>query len=89
MDPVEVMRQGVRAEEKRWRPPSMELVKINFNGVAFANENKFGIGVVIRNNEGLVLVSYAKKIPVAYSGCEIETMAVAAALSFASDISIK
>ncbi|XP_065623148.1 uncharacterized protein LOC136064818 [Quercus suber] len=45
--------------------------------------------MVIRNEEGLVLASCAKKIPVAYSGCEIETMAAAAALSFASDIGIK
>ena len=67
----------------------MELVKINFDGAVFANENESGIGVVIRNDEGLVLASCAKKIPVAYSGCEIETMAAATALSFALDIDIK
>ena len=65
---VEIVRQGVRAEEKCWRPPSVELVKINFDGAVFANENKSGIGVVIRNDEGLVLASCVKKIPVAYSG---------------------
>ena len=89
VDPVEVVRQGVRAEEKRWRPPSVELVKINFDGAVFANENESGIGVVIRNDEGLVLASCAKKIPVAYSECEIETMAATTALSFTSDIDIK
>ena len=78
-----------RAEEKHWRPPSVELVKINFDDAVFVNENKSGIGVVIRNEGGLVLASCAKKIPVIYCGCEIETMAAAAALSFASDIGIK
>ena len=89
MDSDEVMRLCDKVEEKRWRPPSVELVKINFDGMVFANENKYGIGMVIRNDEGLVLASCAEKIPVAYNGCEIETMAAAAALSFTSDISIK
>ena len=45
--------------------------------------------MVIRNDEGLVLASCVEKILVAYNGCEIETMAIAAALSFTSDISKK
>ena len=89
VDTDEIVRQCDRAEGKRWRLPFMELVKINFDGAVFANENKSRIGVVIRNDEGLVLASCAKKIPVAYSGCEIETMAAVAAFSFASDIGIK
>ncbi|XP_075650250.1 uncharacterized protein LOC142620837 [Castanea sativa] len=89
VDTDEIVRQSSRAEGKRWRPPPVELVKINFDGAVFTNENKSMIGVIIRNDEGLVMASYLKKIPVAYSGCEIETMAAAAALSFASEIGIK
>ena len=55
----------------------------------FAKDNKSGVGMVIRNDGGLVIASCAKKLPVAYSGSEIETMAATVALSFASEISIK
>uniref|UniRef100_A0A7N2LZ31 RNase H type-1 domain-containing protein n=1 Tax=Quercus lobata TaxID=97700 RepID=A0A7N2LZ31_QUELO len=37
----------------RWRPPPSDLVKINFDGV-FAKEHKFGIGVVVREDQGSV-----------------------------------
>ena len=39
----------------RWKPPSADFVKINVDEVVFLDENKSGIGVVIRNHEGQVL----------------------------------
>lgn len=54
-----------------WLPPSLELVKINFNGAVFAKENRSDIGVVIRNDEGLVIASCSKKLSTAYFGGEI------------------
>ena len=72
-----------------FRSPSSEFVKINFGGTVFAKDNKSGVGMVIRNDGGLVIASCAKKLLAAYSGGEIETMATAIALSFASEIGIK
>ncbi|XP_075635214.1 uncharacterized protein LOC142607567 [Castanea sativa] len=69
-----------------WKAPHPELVKINSDGAIFPNLNKAGIGVVIRDNKGLILASCSKKLPKAYSGEEIEALAAALALSFASDI---
>jgi len=40
-----------------WRPPDQDYVKINFDGALFSKENQAGIGVVIRNEAGLVLAS--------------------------------
>ena len=54
----------------------------------FPKENKVGIGVVIRNNQGLVIALCSKKLPQAYSGDEIEALAAAVALSFASEIGV-
>ena len=67
----------------------MGLVKINFDSTVFAKDNKSGAGAVIRNVEGHVIASCAKKLPVAYNRVEVETMATAVAFSFASEISIK
>ena len=39
MDTDEIVRQSSRAEDKCWRPPSMDLVKINFDGAVFVKKN--------------------------------------------------
>lgn len=35
-----------------WKPPSKDFVKVNVDGAVFANEDKSGIGIVIRNHDG-------------------------------------
>ena len=79
------------AERNRctWKPPpSIELVKINFDGAVFSNTNQFDVGVVIRDAHGLVITSYSRKLPKVYRAVEVESLAVAMALSFALDIGI-
>ena len=71
---------------QKWKPPEHGLVKVNCDGARFAEENRAGIGVVIRNSKGLVLGSLSKLVPQAYGPLEIEVMAVATALVFASNL---
>lgn len=40
-----------------WKPPSNDLVKINFNGAIFSEVKRSSIGVVVRDKNGLVLAS--------------------------------
>ena len=47
----------------KWRPPMLEMVKINCDGAMFKEQKKSGIGVVIRNNNGLVMASMSKLLP--------------------------
>ena len=51
----------------KWLPPPVNLVKINFNGTVFSKENKSEIGVVVRNENELVLGSCTKRLSQAYS----------------------
>ena len=44
-------------------PPPGNLVKINFGGTVFSKENISGIGVVVRDENGLVLGSCSKRLP--------------------------
>ena len=67
----------------------MNLVKINFDGALFSKENKLGIGVVIRDENGLVLGSYTKRLSQAYSAMEIEAMAAATTLVFSSEMGMR
>lgn len=41
----------------RWKPPSDDFVKVNVNRAVFADEDKSGIGIVIRNHDGHRLAS--------------------------------
>lgn len=70
-------------------PPPVNMAKINFDGAVFSKENKLGIGVVIRNENGLVLASCTKCLSHAYSAMEIEAMVAATALVFANDIGVR
>ena len=71
---------------QKWKPPQHGLVKINCDRARFTTENRAGIGVVIHDNEGMVLGSLSKQIPQAYNPLEIEAMAIATIVQFALDL---
>ncbi|KAK9998404.1 hypothetical protein SO802_018007 [Lithocarpus litseifolius] len=78
-----------QSSRSRWKPPPVNLVKINFDGAVFAKENKSGIGVVVRDENGLVLGSCSKRLTQAYSAVEVEAMAAATALDFTSEMGVR
>ncbi|KAK9983964.1 hypothetical protein SO802_033489 [Lithocarpus litseifolius] len=73
----------------RWLPPPSGAVKINFDGATFPKEKKSGIGVVIRDTRGLVIASCSKVVHQVLSVSDIEALAAAWALSFASDVGVR
>ena len=83
------VQQGTRRARSRWKPPRSEFLKINYDGAIFPNENKSGIGVVIRDGDGEVIASCSKLLHQAYSSREVEAMAAVTALSLASDIGVQ
>ena len=48
-----------------------------------------GIGVVIRDNNGLVMASMSKLLPQQYTSLEIETLAASSALEFAAKLGFR
>ena len=52
-------------------------------------EKKYGIGVVIRDNRGLVIASCSKVVHQVLGVCDVEAMATTWALSFAFDVGVK
>lgn len=82
---IQVQHRSQRAQQP-WMPPPANLVKINFDNAVFSKENISGIGVVVRDENGLVLGSCSKRLPQAYSAMEVKAMAAATALVFANDI---
>nr|XP_023886589.1 uncharacterized protein LOC111998731 [Quercus suber] len=72
--------------QAKWRPPMPKMVKINCNGAIFKEQKKSGIGVVIRNNNGLVMASMSKLLPQQYTPLKIEALAASTALEFATEL---
>lgn len=76
----------VAVPHARWKPPSADFVKINVDEVVFTDEDKSGIGVVIRNHEGQVLASQCLKLHQAYSPGVVDALVVHSGITLASDI---
>nr|POE54030.1 hypothetical protein CFP56_47761 [Quercus suber] len=72
----------------RWKPPDQDTFKINFDGVIFAEDKCSGLGVIIRNQEGLVIASMSTQVPQQLQPIEIEALAASNALGFAREVAI-
>ena len=57
---------------------------MNFDGAIFDKDNNAGLGVVIWNNEGLVLASLSQLIPLPPTVIEVETLTARRALEVAA-----
>ena len=58
-----ITRPDLTSFRAKWHPPNSDMVKINCNGATFKEQKKSGIGVVIRDNNGLVMTSMSKLLP--------------------------
>ena len=45
-----------------WRPPAREQYKVNVNGAVFKHRKKTGIGVVIWDENGVVITALSKRV---------------------------
>ena len=64
------------------------MFKINFDGAIFAKEKCSGLGVIVRNKEGLVIASMSTWVPQQLQPIEIEALAANKALEFAREMDI-
>ena len=66
----------------KWRPSSENLVKINFDGALFGESDEVGLGVVIRNSEGEVMVALSENIVKPPAAKTVELLAAPRAVLF-------
>ena len=72
-----------------WKPPPWPRLKVNFDGAMFRENDLVGVGVVIRDDNGLMVAVIAEKISLPYSVTAVEVLAAIKALRFARDIGLK
>ena len=73
----------------RWAPPPLDRYKINVDRAVFKALKAAGIGVLICDCHGQVIVALSKKINAPLGPLETEAKAVEAGLQFARDIGIQ
>ena len=50
-------RSAIPRVEVRWKPPGAGLFKINFDGAVFEDRLLAGLGIVIRDEFGLIIAT--------------------------------
>ncbi|XP_050258927.1 uncharacterized protein LOC126703917 [Quercus robur] len=73
----------------RWHPTLSGLLKVNFDGALFAEENKVGLGIIICNDDGLVIAALTQQIPLPTSVEMVEVLAACRALWFAKELGFR
>ena len=72
----------------KWRPPSPNHYKINFDGAVFSDVEVAGLGVVICDSYGRVMGSLAERVPLLTLAAMVEALACRRALLFAKELCI-
>ena len=74
----------------RWRPPPETCVKANFDGAVFSQAGLAGIGIIIRNEQELVMAALSQQIPILFPLPAlvemVEVLAARRALVFAKEL---
>ena len=73
----------------RWVPPSNLWFKVNTNVAIFKNLGTVGIGTVIRDRAGTVIVALSQHLHLPFGPLEAEAKAMGVAVSFAWDVGIQ
>ena len=68
-----------------WQPPPLEVYKLNYDAALFSDLGKIGVGAVIRNEKGEVMVAMTACGLAVQASEEAELLACRRALEFAVD----
>ena len=71
-----------------WSCPPEGVFKVNFDATLFENNGSAGIGMVIRDSEGEIIVVLSQRTPIPFSVEMAKAMAARRALIFAQELSL-
>ena len=69
-----------------WQPPEGSFYKLNFDATVFVVTTASGIGAVIRNDKGEVMVVLSSTVPTITDSEEAEVLACRKALEFVVEV---
>ena len=74
---------------EQWTNPSSPWYKVNIDGAIFADQQASGVGVIIKDQGGLVAAALSKKMFCPLGPLEDEAKALEEAVDFAQDVGIR
>lgn len=72
----------------QWRPPELDVHRVNFDAAVFKASNSAGIGVVVRDWCGMVVGALSMPIPLSNLVADLEALACHHAVQFAGDLGL-
>ncbi|KAF3947875.1 hypothetical protein CMV_026058 [Castanea mollissima] len=69
-----------------WKTPPWPKLKVNFDGAVFRENQRAGVGVIVRDAEGRVSASMAESFHLPFSIAAVEVLAAKKALQLAKDL---
>jgi ribonuclease HI len=72
----------------KWKSSSISAFKVNYDAALFNDQLKTGVGVIIRDGQGLPIAALCKRFLSLHSVDDAEALAVCEALKFAMEIGI-
>ncbi|KAH0972719.1 hypothetical protein GBA52_024875 [Prunus armeniaca] len=69
-----------------WRPPAVEIYKINVDGALKIGDSVRGVGVVVKNENGEFMATCGRRLQGIYGARQMEFMAAIEGLHFAIDM---
>ena len=84
-----IVKQPVPSRTQGWSPPIEGWYKVNVDGVVFRESSSYGIGVVIRNEQGQIVGAMSKKLNLPIKAVEVEAKVFEEGLLLAGDLGLK
>jgi len=72
-----------------WKPPPPSYFKVNVDGALFTKSKQFGMGVMVRDEEGNVVVAMCRKMDLPLGALETEAKALEIAVKFAEEVGLR
>ena len=72
-----------------WKPPPPGWFKVNVDGALFSKTKQSGIGVIVRDEEGNVIVACSRKLDLPLGALKIEAKALEAGVQFAEEVGLR
>ena len=83
------VQQQVVAHPTHWLPPPPNQYKANSDGVIFMDSGTAGLGVVVRDAEGMVIAALSKRIALPPTVEDVEALACRRAISFSIELRLQ